>query len=599
MKLLTRSSLLCVFIAPLLITVAFLAVIFTERTIAPVDLYWAAPGYYEPGTPERVHNHYITDLTNVPLPLKYYLATYSPESCRMRLSARGISHEVSGFELPQGDCYPIGAIRAYLQLDTIFPLSRVFGFLTAYDLSHLLLLLALYFAAYFFFSESLKSLLGNVSLDQRRLLAAVGASLLTTSFPAARDLQFDTFETGLPLLLAAIAFVLKFARSPSGYGYLALGFAAFSGSFTRVNMQGLAQNSIFLALYLGVFHFPEVRAILRSRPKLIGFVMAGAAALAIGVAFHLGGILIFLNNTEQFVPDRNLSGLTILFRRLAAWLFSFGHFFGGEIAMSFKTFDPLKVLETLGGREYPSYDWASFFLSPVVSLYFALFLLQRKLSATQKSVMRLGLIMLALDLALVLLPTYRFIYLRLHSFLLAVTMTVLFLTLISDLKIKLANREIAKVVVPAAIGLFVCAALAQLIKPTILGVVQGKGTFGFDPAFWPLHFDNLIKLLTFQDQYTWLFFATALAGLVLLRARRVPELVALIVSSGLLLNTFHYAAPLKRELFYSFLEKFKTSSYEQDQARGRGLPTTPNINLLLNRPVTRLYESLEIKTGNK
>lgn len=590
MKQLTRDSLLSVFLCPLIICLAFLAIIATKRTIAPVDLYWAAPGYYKLGTPERVHNHYISDLTNVSIPVKYYLINYAPERCQTQIGALGLAREVSGYRLPQGDCYPFGAVRPYLQLDSILALSKFFSFFTAYDLSHMFLLLALYFAAFFLFCQSLP-----------RIYAALGAALLSTSFPAARDLQYDTFETGLPFLLLAIVFTIQFARSKAGYQYLAAAFLAFSVSFMRVSMQGLAQNAIFLTIYLGVFHIPEARALWRSSTKRALFLVAGLAAIGIGVAFHSGGIFIFLNNTEQFVPDRNLPVLTMVLRKTLAWLLSFGHFFGGELLMSFKTFDPMKLLQTLGGREYPSYDWASFFLNPVVSIFFLMLVIQRpkKLSAGQRSVLKLGLVMMAIDLLLILLPTYRFIYLRLHAFLLATTVAFVFATLISDLKINLSHRSLLKVIVPAIALMFIGGGAMMLFRQEMLERVRGHGTFGFDPAFWPYHINYAIARLTFQDSYTWLFFAAGIGGVILLRARQWPALIALVTASGLALNAFQYTKPMKRELFYSFLQEFKGRNYNSDGRMGRGIVTMPNINLLLNRPVPWLYESLEIKTGGK
>ena len=603
-----RLAFFCLFPA-LLLTLVMTALLVGKKTIAPVSFYLAASGLYEMGYFQKIPNHYISDIVNQFIPEKYYLTQLHPSACRTKVTCcDGFQQPTWGVTLPQGFCYPLGGVRPYIAQDSILFFAKFFSFFTAYGLSYLFLLLSLFFSVFYLFYEMLN--IHRIAEKENLLgLAALGSTLFVTSFPVARDLQFDSLAQSFPFFALFLGVFLR-ACHKKRLSLVLLAAAFLYFCILRSTLQDVLINAM-LAVAIILLFFRELLFSALKRIRFLGVILIGlAAAGGLGILYHLPSITIFLISPKRFIVNRPLSVSQFIFRRSMGYLFSVIQFFFGEFFSSFETLDPSKALGLLGAQEYFSYDWNSFFLNPAVSIcFFAVFiaLLSKrsgsKLSAKQKSILKITICGTLIDYLLILTPLYRYIYFRFHAFFCVLLFTFLFLAFVADLQRDWFRRRLGFLSFIIVAGLVFTGVWFLGHQEFLLSKVLGaspfdetsiyKGTFGFDPGFWPSHVAAYARRLSFLDFYSLGFLATSLCSVFLFRKRYVPFLIPLVAISGILLNTFHYNYPQPIDPFYTFLKKVEADPSILEPSTRKGFSLYENSKLMLNLPPRQVHESLE------
>ncbi len=555
---------------PLLFLVAsFATVISLHKTIAPVDIYTLKAPLYSPGNALKVKNTYLTDINEVYLPWKYYLYAFHPQTCVTLVTSRFMTTTMSGVLLPQGICYPLDGVRLYLFKDIFWPLTKFLDFFTAYDLSYLLSLIFIYLAALFFFS---------CLLGENPLAITLCSATLTTSFPIARDLQYEGLSQTLPLLMISLGLSLLALRRKNIF-LLGASFVTLFLSTTRSSLQSLGFIYLFFFVFCVCWFWPEIKKAGRKFMQLsfIGLFLA----VFFSCWYHQQAIQLFLSESQKFLPTSQSPFGLQLFKRIVAFLFSSAQFFLGDFLFSFNTIDFSKILGNLGTRDYFSYDGNNFFANPLVAFYMSITLFNwKKLKHFPVAWI------VIVDFLVFASPIYRILYFRFHQWWMLINILLVFgFVFKEDIKPFANMRKNAVAVGTFMIFLGCMFFILTLGKTTILAKIGQGGTMGFEKGFWPLHLERFVMRVSLRDYYSLIFLGTAIGGAWLANKKWNRSLIGLITASGLVLNIFFYNFPQNRKVFFDYKEVLMRTPDIKSNGHD-------NVNLLINRPARQIYESL-------
>lgn len=550
----------------------------------PLDLYMVSQQLYREGEAKKIKNSYIADIVEIYLPWKYYLAQY-PEriGCEAQIKGKVATSISPGVKLPQGECYPLQAVHHYIFTDLYFPLRILFSLFAAYDLSYLGLLLAIYISFFYFFKQISVFIFSGRKTELHFI--AIGAALATFSFPVARDLQYDGLSQSLPFLLISLGIFCRYRQEENFFSLCASILFLFF-AITRSSLQALGFCLLFWVTFNLVWHFNFIK---ERSSRVVYAGMGVTCALLSGLYFHRLGILVFLNQSQSFLPQNGVPVLVQVIKRFCGLLFSWAEFLLGPNLFSFDTVDFSKILNPMGAREYFSYDGNSFFIHPMVSILFLGFVVG---ALTKRDFRWRGwkilIWIVVVDAAIILLPTYKIFYFRFHQWWMLTNLSLLVLMMFENLD---HFRIPWKSIVFGVVGLVFLGIMAHLQSEKLLFAMAGKGKLGFEAGFWEHRLNTWIARLMLQDFISWAFWLSGITGLFLVQKKQNYLVLILIVFSGLYLNTFHYNSIQSIDPYDTFVNYMKDHSVG-DWKEKPGIELAPNVNLLVDKPVSSLYESL-------
>lgn len=571
----------------LVLVLVFTFLIATNRTILPLDIFDLADFRYEQGNAKQIKNSYTVDLVGQYLPWKYYLIEGQPKPCDWpHAKNRRI---IDGIELPQGDCYPLEAVRANIYFDSIYIFSKFSTFFTAYNLSYLALLLFFLAIAIGSFREFFRSNSGS-DLERNFLPILLGVAFVG-SFPVARELQYDGPVAGIPFLLLASALGYRELQKDRNWILLFAVGIFLSLAMVKATLQSLALYPIIFSLVLGMIWIQTERSIKTLGPYFLVMILSLIPAI-----FHYrDSIELFLQGTAVFLPDKDLSSLRIVFNRALAVFFAMVNFFTGDLFFSFDTIDFSKIVGELGTRERYSYDGVSFFSHFFVAI---LALVVFKGVKTNNKLKKQSLLFLSFVLLIVFSPLHKIVYFRALQW-----SALFFVFVLIALNGKNINWERFRRVSFILLGIIggaclVAGVLSNLTEETILAQLEGanRGLLSFESGFWCYRFSEWQERVFGMDIYVWVFFVSSISIVVLTKqihqaGARFAVLMILTIST-LLLNTFHYNPPHKTDGFSSVLESIERNPRDKRVKQIFYFPE--NINLLVGQPARRIDESLAI-----
>jgi hypothetical protein len=569
------------FIPALIIVASYLIVNVQDKTIIPVDIFKITPELYQPGNGLLVHNHYLLDYAKLYLPWKFYLAEGHPLKCVTETEGPFHIKNVSGVIFPGGYCYPLSAVRSYTQFDSVYFFSPFTSFFTAYNLSYLFATVFFYFSFCFFFwcffySES--------EIDsQGYFLISLLSALTATCFTFARDLQSDGLSQCMPYVAVGLGFV-KLSFKKSKFFVFGAGIFLFLG-IIRSSLQALGFCPLFFFLFASLWIFREE---LKQKSVIALNLLSIGLATGFGVLFNISSLDIFLSRIHKFVPTTAVSAPLAAGKKIIVLGFSILQFLFGDLISSFSTIDFSKALGSLGARDYLSYDWTTFFINPLVSLFFILALFSTR--ENRKRILMLLLPVFSIDIIVLLLPTYRILYFRFHQWWLITNFLYVMGIFVRERGFAFSSRRsIIKVMglfLVIILGLYL---LVSINQDQLIARLGRGGMLGFEPGYWDVHVHNLLRLLSFRSSYPWIF-VLSFSSLFFINRNLKAGALVLVTLSGLLLNTFFINFPQSTQPFYDYQRALK----EKSPISSRGMSFEDNVKLFVNEKPCTFYESLEI-----